>query len=373
MLTPEQLAMRRESYGASEVATVVGLGQGSLIELWESKVLPPKPEESSDDTLARDLGTLLEEPVAQVYAERTKTFLLPVGTLRHPTKPLALATPDRARFLTVEARNRACESPGYCRADRIQEAERLVEVKTTAGRYRREYGASGTGVVPEEKALQATWQMAVTGVRRVDLPVLFLGDFAKSFEVFTIDWNEQLFEVVYGAVERFHRDYVLTGKPPPPDATERYDEVLARMWPKHRLPAVTATPDQEALMARYAALRELSKLADNEKQRVRQLLVSAVGEAEGLISPVGKLTYKATRESQVVDWEAAAKRAMELAGLVLNSAPPNEPWVHELAQELAKVVPDATQVRAGHRSLRVTTGRGEELHAKAKQLVEGLK
>ena len=44
-LTPEQLELRRSGYGASEVATIVGVGPGKLVQVYEEKKFGPAPEE----------------------------------------------------------------------------------------------------------------------------------------------------------------------------------------------------------------------------------------------------------------------------------------------------------------------------------------
>lgn len=366
-LTPEQLALRQSGYGASEVATLVGRGPGKLIDIFEEKVYGPKPEEEPDDEgLAKRLGLAMEAPTADEYALRTKSHLAPVYTLRHPSKELALATPDRARFLTPEARARALTlaqtrglvPPGLLDMEALLEADRLVEVKTTGSRYRREYGAPGSAVVPDEKAIQVTWQMGVTGARVVDMPVLFRGEWGLKFEIFTVPFNETLFEGLYEAVERFHVDHVLARKPPPPDGTDRYDEFLKRAFPTHRVPPIIAGPDEEALMLRFAKLCEAESRLKKARKRARQELVELIGDAGGLVSSsYGTLTYRRSADGAEVDWEKAANEFQMLAALCIEAFEPSENRTL-LEERLKAIIPEATQVKHGYRSLR-PTWRGE--------------
>lgn len=367
-LSPEQLALRKTGYGASEVATIVGVGPGKLVQVYEEKTIGPAPEEeeADDSGLARRLGLAMEAPTADEYALRTKTHLAPVWTLRHPSKPLALATPDRGRFLTAEARARALVMaqtrglvpPGVLDAEALLECDRGVEVKTTASRYRRDYGAPGSAVVPEEKAIQVTWQMGVTGLRVVDLPVLFRGEWGLKFEIFTVPFNESLFEGLYEAVERFHADYVVAGKPPPPDGSDRYDDFLRRAFPNHRRPSIVAGPEDEELMLRHAKLSEAVSRLEKAKKKTRQELVERIGDAEGMISArYGAVTYRRTRDSQEVDWERACNEALNLAGLCIEAFEPSENRT-ALEERLRAIVPESTKTTPGYRALR-PTWRGE--------------
>lgn len=361
-LTKEQLELRRSGIGASEIATIVGVGSGSLIELYGSKVLPRSDETESDEALlARELGTVLEDPVAQIYARRTKTFLAPAQTFRHPTRSLAIATPDRARFLSNDAFREALSRSfarsgdmphGILDLEAVSNAERLVEVKTHAARYRRDYGPAGSEIVPEDKAIQVTWQMGVTGLQVCDLPVLFRGDWGCSLEVFTVHFNQALFDGLYEAAERFWFDHVAKKVPPEPDGSDRYDEFLARAFPTNTQPPFPASEQEEELMMRYAKLREVERRADALKKVAKQQLVSIIGGADGITSArYGKLTHKSTKPSTKIDWETAAHNALMLAGQCIDAFEPCENK-DALIAELKDIVPRNTKEKPGYRSLR---------------------
>ena len=359
-LTDEQKRMRAEAFGASEAPTLVGVGPGKLSDLWQAKLDPTFDAiEAGDQNDLVELGSEYEDPVCRIYARRTSTFLAPVATLRHPTKPLAVATPDRARFTFGPPRAPTKE---ITTLEELEDADRLVEAKTTGSRYRRDYGRAGSGVVPEEKALQCIWQMGVTGLRVVDLPVLFMGEWGRRVEVFTVTWNEALFEWMYEAAERFWRDHVVTKRPPPPDGSETYDEALARLYPADRKPPAVADAEDERLMLDFAKMREVERRSDLLKKKLGQQLKLRIGEAGGLISPtLGKLSWTRSKDSTEVDWQKAAQDALTLGGLCLdgfkrfrdNEAVASPESIAELERRLKAIVPEATKVRNGHRSLRL--------------------
>lgn len=105
MLSPEQLARRRESIGASEIAAVLGLSPyKSTWDLWREKT---GTAETTPDTAANDAGDFLEPGLRQLYRYRTGLEMSVVGTLHHPTMPFLSATPDgvlpdRSRGLEIK-------------------------------------------------------------------------------------------------------------------------------------------------------------------------------------------------------------------------------------------------------------------------------
>jgi putative phage-type endonuclease len=359
-LSEEQKRLRATALGASEIATIVGAGPGSLIKLYESKVNPGHEDET---TLPMEFGIAMEQPIADRYARDTGTYLAAVETLRHPTKPIIVATPDRARFLTEEARNAVANDCPIRSIEALTGADRLIEIKRHAARYRADYGPSGTGQVPEHEAIQTVIQMGVTGQRIADLVVLFAGDFSMSMETFTVTWNEELFEMLCDAAERFWKDHILTKTPPPPDGSDRYDAFLKRYFNANTKPPVVASEDDEALMLRFAKFREVARRAELLKQKCAQELKLRIGDADGMVSAaLGKLSYKRTADSNDVDWRVAAQDAMGLGGLVLdglkrlraNGEVPTEESLAELERRLKAIVPDATRPRNGYRVLRPT-------------------
>jgi predicted phage-related endonuclease len=342
-LSDEQKRLRLLGYGASEVPTVIGVGGGSLEELYQAKTTEPTVEPEAEQ-LARDLGTLLEDPVAVIYGKRIDRLLVPCTTLRHPSMPLALATPDRAVFVQGAPLEVA-------ELDHLAGAERLAEVKTTAMRYRSDYGPDGSSRVPEGKAIQAVWQMGVTGLRWVDLVVLFIGEWSKTLEVFPLAYNGNLFELLYEAVERFHRDYVVPRRPPPPNGSRRYDEFLKRQFPRNGAAIELATPEQEQLMLMFAKLDQAKKRLKRLHHVTKQKLVLEIGGAAGISSStLGQVTYKRIKDSSEIDWRKVANDAMQLAGQLIDSLPAGDLRAR-LDKRHREIVPGATKVKPGYRKI----------------------
>lgn len=323
-LTRQQLELRRTGYGASEIAALVGLSRWQKpIDVYGSKTLPLEEL----DSLPADLGNLLEDPTAEIYRKRTGRFLRRVFTLRHPTLELALATPDRAVFLTEEDAAAACPVVTGPEGDlllelRGTECERLAQVKTTAQSNRREWGPPGTDHVPEEVLIQVTWEMGVTGVPLCDVPVLFRGDFGVELEVFTVPFNAPMFENLYGMVERFHVEHVLAGVPPPADGSSRYEEFLKKVYPVARRPPIIADAETNERLLRFAKLKEASDRLKRALKLERNELVRIIGDTSGITSlEYGTLSYKHTKDRLLVDWRKAASDFQIVAALLVKRLP----------------------------------------------------
>jgi hypothetical protein len=166
-----------------------------------------------------------------------------------------------------------------------------------------------------------------------------------------VHFDENLFGSMYEIVAKFHRDFVVPQKPPPPDGSDRFDEFLKRAYPMNSRPAIVATEQEEELMLRYAKLREASKRIDQLKGTTRQELVRIIGDSEGLTSAsLGALTYRKTKDGAKVNWEMACTEAMELAGLCINAFQDSADK-KQLEYRLTHLIEGCTQSKPGHRVL----------------------
>ena len=290
MLTEKQLEERKRGIGSSEIAAVAGLSPyAGPIDVWRAKVEGLRVEE----TPAMRRGTLLEPVIAQMYADETSAALELSDTLFHPSRPPALATPDRIAQ---------------------KDGERWVlEIKTANLRMLDQWGEPGTDEVPQQYLAQVAWEMSCAGLERADLAVLIAGD---EFRVYHLRRDAELEEMLHEEAERFWRDYVLTGQPPPIDGSDSCARWLAERYPLNRSPLLEATPEAEALALAYRKAREVREAAEEREQHARNQLCALIGDAEGLAGTFGKLTWKRSKDSARVDWEAVAKAAGAPANLI---------------------------------------------------------
>jgi len=341
-LTKKQLERRRSGIGASEIAAIAGESKWATpIQIYEAKVNGAELEA----TYQMDLGTELEAPIARVWAKRQGRFLALVDTLQHPRRPFALATPDRAVYLTAEQRGDSRK----VRAD-VRDAERLLQVKSTNWRMRPFWGQEGTDQIPAEYLAQAHWEGSVAGVERVDFAV----DFDKTqLHSYTVIVRPAVFEAFYEIAERFMVDHVAARVPPPPDASERYREFLAKLYPTPKTDQLIAIGTDDPLFTdvEYFARLKVGQASIKKLLTLLQNKIAArIGEDTGLQGDFGRITYKRTRDGQATDWQAVASEAIALASLVVQTLPQGDQRA-ELEAKLALLIANHTKVRPGYRRL----------------------
>jgi putative phage-type endonuclease len=339
-LSRRQLALRKDSIGGSAIAALAGLSRWATpIELYESMVHGTEKE----STLAMRLGTALEDPVAELYAEETGRWLRRVDTCRHPVKAFAIATPDRAVFALPVA---ALAKKKLLEREQLVDAERLLEVKTTTWRLAEEWGPEGTDEIPEHHLCQVQWTLGVTGKQFADVVVLFDRDRTARY---TVRFSEELFSGLLEIGERFLVDHVQKGVPPPPDASDRYGEFLARRFPAEQPgQLLVMTEAQLELTKRFAWLKEAERRLELLAKEAGNQLRSEIGGNEGLVMGPIKATWKKTKDSTKTNWEGAAGEALQLAERLLSGAPGD---VGQAKSQLATLVGRWTSTKPGHRRL----------------------
>lgn len=288
-LTPAQLALRTTGLTATDLVVLSGFSKwGHPLEVWESKMGAPGKE----TTRAMRMGNVAEAVIADELAEKFKLTTWPATTIRDRIVPWYLATPDRFVGPTPpRIENDAIAGYG---------PEAVMECKLVGYRLVREWlevdnDGCEVRVFPASVAVQTCWQMGVSRARRAYVGA-FLGGWADGDEHFmAVDMDEDLYGGLRGIADRFWQDHVLTGKPPPPDASERAAEALGRIYPaaKHAV-LVEAGDDAVALMRTYLDALGAAKVAEEKKDAAGNALRALIGETqtEGLISDQLKATWR---------------------------------------------------------------------------------
>lgn len=281
MLTDAQRALRRTGVGGSEIGAVAGLSPyATALDVWRAKVEGLEIEE----TPAMRRGRLLEPAVAEWYAEETGAELLPGETLRHPSREIVIATPDRIAVLGRE--------------------QRVLEVKTTNFRMLSEWGEPDTDEIPQTYLCQVQWQLAVTGLARADVAALIGGD---EFRVYHVAFDAELFGMLADTAERFWRDHVTTRRPPPLDGSDSCAEWIRARFPRDGGNELAATPDAECWADTLFDVRRRTAILEAEEQEAVNHLKALMGDASVLRGNGWRVTWKTAKESVKTDWEAVAR------------------------------------------------------------------
>jgi putative phage-type endonuclease len=279
----EWLASRRNGIGASEAAAVLGLSPWSSPAEIRSRKKGLIPEQ--EDSLRLKVGRLLEEPVAQLYAEREGVDLIPCGyddTRFHPEGFRVFATPDRF----------------------IVGRDRGLECKTVDPRMAHHWGEDGSDGVPLFYVPQPIINMAVFNKAEWDLAALVGFD---DFRVYRFRRDLDLEKQVVSQCDEFYRRYVLGDEELPLDGSEGCAEYLVKRYPANTLPMLGADAEAEELLRKLFAIRDQVKSDGLIETELENRLKAIIGEAEGIQGICGRITWRRAKDSKKVDWEAIAR------------------------------------------------------------------
>lgn len=286
------LAVRQTGIGSSDAAAAVGLNPyKSRLELWMEKTGRDVGTET-EDSLAADSplywGTVLEPIVAEHYAKRTGHQVRRVNAvLQHPKHPWMLANLDR------EVRG----------SDEVQ----VLECKTA--------GINGAKLwrdgVPEYVQLQVMHQLAVTGQQAADVAVLVAG---QELRIFRLERDESLIEQLITLEQEFWQ-YVEKDTPPPADESDSAGRALRALYPNDNHSTLDFTEDAERsdLFAQLQEVRTELDLVQKDEARLKHQLQQAMGDCSEAVFKTGRLTWKKSADTRVIDM---ARLKEEQPGLI---------------------------------------------------------
>lgn len=291
MLTDEQRAMRRTGITATDIAAIVGVSPWKTpLQVWCEKMGADVP--ATGDDIER--GEFLEDGARRWYAHRTGAVIEQPGTLRHPTRPLVLATPDGLVTL-----------PG---------ARKVLEIKMPRGA--RGWGEPGTDEIPQHYLLQVAFQIAVTahmGVTEADVFAVLGG----APTIYHVTSDREIEEMLCEAAERFWRDHVEPRRPPPVTEPLGDMDAVGALYPRHEGEAKRweELPDgdkHDVAQWLRAKARQRSAAADEAalEARVRMLL----GTTPSLLLPDelggGRVDWKQNKATTKTDWERIVREVL---------------------------------------------------------------
>lgn len=216
----EWLSVRRRlGLGGSDAAAIVGASDHSTpAQVYFKKVGADVPDVQSDHAA---IGQMLEEPIAQRYAQKTGREVINAGTftiLRDTERPWMFTTLDR---IVVDRGALECKSANF------------------AGWQIKHDWLEGP---PLSYLIQAQHQMAVTGAEVVDIAAL-VGVF--GFFIFEITRDQAFIEQLVEAERRFWQENVLARRVPVLDAQDETRRLVNAQWMPDPLKTLTIAPDNE--------------------------------------------------------------------------------------------------------------------------------
>lgn len=300
------LEVRKGGIGSSDAGAAVGLNPyKSQLQLWMEKTgrdanLPKT--DPNDETSPMYWGTLLEPIVAAHYTKRTGNRVRRINAvLQHPDEPWMLANIDR-------------EVTG---APDVQ----ILECKTA--------GINGARLwkdgVPEYVQLQVLHQLAVTGKQAADVAVLLGG---QDLQVHRIERDEILIRRLIELERKFWR-YVVDDVAPPADGSDSADTALRALYPQDSGQTLDLSADF-AMSGVFSDLLAVRQVLDQQSQleaQLKQRIQQHMGDATKAIFETGEVTWKRSKDSQVLDAARLCKDEPELVRCFMTTRPGSRRFV----------------------------------------------
>ncbi len=268
----EWLHGRTLGIGGSEVAALLGASPyATAFDVFKSKVDragaphylgaapvagPRVRAELLTDNPILEWGHRLEEAVALKTADELGLVARSGGGLwQHLDHPVAVVTPDR-----VATRRRSWEP------------QALIECKTSGDPWEDEQA-------PIQYAIQAQWQMGITGITPCYLGCLVLNH-ERDYHLVRIEFDEPWFDEMVGIAERFWAEHVLTGEPPMHDlAHPRTADLLKELHPGVVYEAVQLPDGAADWIDAYRKARDAAHQAERYLEECKNWLRVQLGDA----------------------------------------------------------------------------------------------
>jgi putative phage-type endonuclease len=266
--TPERIEQRRQTLGASEVPAVLGLDRyKSPLDVYLSKKGLVPSFAGNDHT---EWGLRMEPAIRQKVADVLNLDTIEQrGTLIHPEHSWVSATPD-GEF----------EYDGW---------HTVLEMKNKTERQAIYWGPSGTDEIPHDVAAQAHWQMFVTGAERAIVAVL-LGK--ADFRLYFLASDLDITAGIFARCEEFWTQHVLAGVQPEVTGGKQIADYLRAKFGTHGDRLRDATREEALLIAELKTVRADITTLEETEDALKNKLMAAIGEDAGLLSSVGRVTWK---------------------------------------------------------------------------------
>ena len=280
MLINHDFTQDRTKYlGGSDIGAILGLSPfKSPLAVWMEKT---GKEVKTVDSLPLRFGSFAEEFVANEYAKATGF------ALRH----------DESIYIHPDHSYMSAHIDRFVHSDGLdQAATQILECKTTNPFSRAQWGEVGSDQVPMSYVCQCVWYMAITGITKTDLAVLF-GN--TDFRIYTIVRDPELENLVLEKAHHFWHEHVLKDLPPPVQSPEDCQMLFQRGDPSKTL---EANPETLALLARLQALHYQGNACEEEITTLKTQIMAQMQDAEVLAHQGQVLaTWKAPKPSFRLD------------------------------------------------------------------------
>ena len=263
------LAYRRQGIGGSDAAAVLGISPfWTAVDLYYDKLNHPIEDDGSS-WVAMEVGTLLEDLVARIFAKKTGLKVYQRKCMfQHPDHPWMLADLD---YLV--------EMPDGSTA--------ILECKTTNYNARDKWEYDGKPIVPQYYEAQGRHYMAVMNLDRVYFCCLY-GNSEDEVIIRSIDRDLDYESELIALEENFWTNHVQAKVPPPyieGNGALVLESLRRCLGPSYKdAPPVSLTDAQSENVRRYVEMREQKSAAnafvkqvENQMELLKARIITDMG------------------------------------------------------------------------------------------------
>jgi putative phage-type endonuclease len=296
MLSNQDFALlRAKSLGGSDIGAVLGLSRyRSAMNVWMEKT---ERSASSADSLPLRFGLFAESFVASEYTLATGLTLV-----NHES---AFIHPDHS-YIHGHVDRLICSNPTLFSEKGDLLADRILECKTANPFTAHEWGDVGTDQVPLPYLVQCAWYLAITGLERADLAVLF-GN--ADFRIYEIHRDLELEGMILDRAKTFWEQHVLADVAPPAQRESDYKQ----LFPRSEAKAIEASKETCELIKKLKTINEQINSYEQEVSNIKQSIMGQMKEAEVLTHQGQVLaTWKSPKPSTRLDTKKLSLERPEL-------------------------------------------------------------
>lgn len=312
------VASRVAGIGGSEVPAILGESDHkSAVDVWLDHTVGGRDFIDTDRTI---VGRLLEPVVLGWFAEGAPSWPREGGrvvvakppTVYHRDRPWQRGSADGLIYEPEQVEALQTARGGQVLTDLEIVSSPLrplggAEVKTHGWFASRNYETTDEGApvdVPADKRIQCAWYMELYEIPFIYLIALVDTHLRKTYVVHR---DPELGATMLAEVERFWTRNVLGGVQPDPDGTKSYREYLSQRFNKHRAELVASTPEIDATTKRLIRMKRIESRVKDEREILEQRIKLFIGEAAGVDTELGAVTWKWQRSGKLRDKEARAE------------------------------------------------------------------
>ena len=237
---------------------------------------------------------------------------------------------------------------------RLSDGEQFgLEVKTSDIMTRDKYDCK-VGTIPAHYYYQCMWYCGLAGFNQWDFIVgFFRDDNFVSFETCSFDFDKELYDLMIEAAVEFWNNHVVPRIPPEITEPSEIIEVCRRQFPRHTDGKFIESDDEtEKLAQGYLDAEITIRTGEEFRDTFKSQIIKKISDAEGVITSVGKFTFKANKDSERTDWEKVAYH--------MRNALARETDAETAERDLTTAIQTFTTIKPGPRVFRVPRWKDEK-------------